>query len=576
MKLRKVTLTNFRSIQKASVDLNDVTALVGENNSGKSALLRALNLFFNYADEELALLAGKHQYTQSSQPRIELTFNDLPNDNELSVHANGANLILRLTYNNATKRRLLQVKPNREYQNIDIAFIDKIKKHINFVFVPPNRDPSKIMWAEETLLKELVEAFLDQATTNRDTYSPKFAEAANFLQRNALSKIAKKTKEFYSLQHNFEYEIKFKNALTFKDFLNGIQFLVNEKDNSYDLSDCGTGIQSLTIIALHRLLSNLRHKKVILGLEEPETNLHPQAQRELIHSIKSATGRDGLSQIICTTHSPVIIDQIKHEQVILFRKVSDERRGFRTDVSFIPSDFFDKNDLEDFKYYQFHQYRNSDFFYAKYVIIVESKNETEVLKLLAQKDGYDLDLYGISILNLEGVTNLKYPLHLLKELNIPSLVIVDKDYFVPYLNDELATSRDVTGFPKYRYAYKADNLIDELITNARDRANLLKMLKDNFSRALDTMEKHNILSMRYSLEIDLVSSDKGAELYYDKLEVPAAKRNKHELLVNRKRQIKKIENILHVVNSLPNKNLPNSYKRIKKVLAGIVREIENR
>lgn len=105
---------------------------------------------------------------------------------------------------------------------------------------------------------------------------------------------------------------------------------------------------------------------------------------------------------------------------------------------------------------------------------------------------------------------------------------------------------------------------------------MLKMLKDNFSRALDTMEKHNILSMRYSLEIDLVSSDKGAELYYDKLEVPAAKRNKHELLVNRKRQIKKIENILHVVNSLPNKNLPNSYKRIKKVLAGIVREIENR
>jgi len=42
---------------------------------------------------------------------------------------------------------------------------------------------------------------------------------------------------------------------------------------------------------------------------------------------------------------------------------------------------------------------------------------------------------------------------------------LDKDYFIPYANDKLAASRYSDGFPKYRYDYKADCLVEELIPN---------------------------------------------------------------------------------------------------------------
>ncbi len=82
MELHKIKLTNFRSIKKCTVVISKIKALVGENNSGKSALLRALNAFFNYEDEKEEFILGHHQYTANSLPRIELCFNKIKNKND--------------------------------------------------------------------------------------------------------------------------------------------------------------------------------------------------------------------------------------------------------------------------------------------------------------------------------------------------------------------------------------------------------------------------------------------------------------------------------------------------------------
>jgi putative ATP-dependent endonuclease of the OLD family len=50
MKLRKVSLQNFRCYQQTAVlDVDDMTVLVGRNDAGKSALLDGLNIFFGNA-----------------------------------------------------------------------------------------------------------------------------------------------------------------------------------------------------------------------------------------------------------------------------------------------------------------------------------------------------------------------------------------------------------------------------------------------------------------------------------------------------------------------------------------------
>lgn len=46
MHISKISVHNFRSINDAEMPVGKITALVGENNAGKSSLLRALNAFF--------------------------------------------------------------------------------------------------------------------------------------------------------------------------------------------------------------------------------------------------------------------------------------------------------------------------------------------------------------------------------------------------------------------------------------------------------------------------------------------------------------------------------------------------
>lgn len=46
-KIRRVTIRDFRSIVELTMDATDLTVIVGDNDCGKSNVLRALNLFFN-------------------------------------------------------------------------------------------------------------------------------------------------------------------------------------------------------------------------------------------------------------------------------------------------------------------------------------------------------------------------------------------------------------------------------------------------------------------------------------------------------------------------------------------------
>lgn len=45
--IRRIEITNFRSIQKIVIDSARLQIIVGNNDAGKSNILRALNLFFN-------------------------------------------------------------------------------------------------------------------------------------------------------------------------------------------------------------------------------------------------------------------------------------------------------------------------------------------------------------------------------------------------------------------------------------------------------------------------------------------------------------------------------------------------
>jgi predicted ATP-dependent endonuclease of OLD family len=78
MKMRRIRIRNFRSFGDTPVEfpVNDITAFVGPNNSGKSNVLRALEMFFDYSKPRIStdcFLNGELNRTIE----ITVTFGDL-------------------------------------------------------------------------------------------------------------------------------------------------------------------------------------------------------------------------------------------------------------------------------------------------------------------------------------------------------------------------------------------------------------------------------------------------------------------------------------------------------------------
>lgn len=566
MKISHLKISYFRSIKKAQFEVDDINAIVGANNTGKSAILRALNAFFNYSEERNSFIAGEHLYSKRAKSRIEITFVDLPKDRRFTKYTDGEKLTIELSFSKTNNKRELRYKKGRNYLALDRNLLGPIRRYIRYVFIPPNRDKTKFQWEEETLLKELVTSYLKQKSSKKDFFSRQFVEAAENLNARGLEKLTKDFSKNYILSDGIKLNIGFSKNLNYTDFLNNIYLSVEEKDSTFRLSHCGNGIQSLAIISLHLHLARLQNGKVIVGLEEPETNLHPQAQIELIRSLTVAMSDIG--QFLFTTHSPSLLDHIEHEKVIMVRKIDDPTRGFYTDISKLGKDFFARNDIEELQYNQFHRFRNSDFFYSKGIILVESTIDAQIVAEIAKKLNVDINLTGVSIIHLDGVSNIKYPIYLLKELKIPFWTILDKDFFIPYLNDELIPSRNTNGFPKYRYEYRQNTkaVVDFLIPKKDKREKLIKLFKTNHSQAMNLLEEFNIICMNYSIELDLLSSKKAQEFMYTQLRVGENNKNINELTENRYNQIKKAKHLIPVLRKLPVANLPNSYKKIKNVL----------
>jgi len=98
MKLTEIKIQNFRSFKDETIPLDDYTCLVGPNGSGKSAVLMALNVFFRNNDSTVTDVVNLtkedfHHENVQEPVRITLTFEDLPNEDDLSVSQEAKDLL---------------------------------------------------------------------------------------------------------------------------------------------------------------------------------------------------------------------------------------------------------------------------------------------------------------------------------------------------------------------------------------------------------------------------------------------------------------------------------------------------
>jgi putative ATP-dependent endonuclease of the OLD family len=244
------------------------------------------------------------------------------------------------------------------------------------------------------------------------------------------------------------------------NFFQALRLEASENGAPRALAEMGTGEQQVLAMAFAHAFARAFHGGIILVVEEPEAHLHPLAQQWLAQQLQDMC-RDGL-QIIITTHSAAFVDILNLDGIGVVRKHNGSTYVTqRTAQSLVdhclqtgaPAVRTTAENILPF-------YKSNATpailkgFFARVVVLVEGPTETLSLPTYFAKVGLDTAREGISIVGVQGKGNLAKWRRLFGLYGIPSYVIFDND-----------TSDDGAGM-KRRDALRAVGIADEDVANA--------------------------------------------------------------------------------------------------------------
>ncbi len=75
------------------------------------------------------------------------------------------------------------------------------------------------------------------------------------------------------------------------------------------------------LLAVLGLLKFTQEEESLFLLDEPDTHLNPNWSREYINLLREIMGEDNQSQILISSHDPVVLSELNQEQVVLLNRV---------------------------------------------------------------------------------------------------------------------------------------------------------------------------------------------------------------------------------------------------------------
>ena len=187
---------------------------------------------------------------------------------------------------------------------------------------------------------------------------------------------------------------------------------------------------------------------LVLAIEEPELYQHPSRQRHIANVLlKLADGAiPGVArstQVIYTTHSPLMVGLDRFDQIRVLRKdIHDSKTPKVTVVNKVDSEAVAnelwKADGEQGEKYTAETLRPrlqtimtpwmNEGFFADTVVLVEGEDDRTAILGVARHKGNDLDSMGIALIPCFGKNNLARPFAIFRQLGIPAYMVWDSDH----------------------------------------------------------------------------------------------------------------------------------------------------
>lgn len=455
--IKTVRVAGLRGLENIEVPLEKTTILTGMNNTGKTSFLRALQLalgnrqfvsqddFFihgnavskNIIVDLLIVPIGSdgEQSDSFSEGWEELFTVDRIRLDELSNATIPIRTIISFdAIKNSFKseQKILQTWPPLEQDGINWFDAGEGKK-TSFHF---DEMPFFYMDAQRDILEDtkLRTSYIGKMLSKIE-YSKNDIEAIesqiNSLNEKAvssspiLSNIKTALKELDTAMDTNSEGIEITPfTKKIRDLSKGLTIYYTDQQDSFSMEYHGMGTRSwsslLTLKAFISLLStNADSEKSVffpvLAIEEPESHLHPNAQKKLYGQLDAISG-----QKIISTHSPYIAAVAQLGQIRNLYKAETVSCGR------IKTETLDGEALRKIR----RQVINTrgEIFFSKVIVFCEGETEEQALPILAQKHfGKTPVEMGVDFIGVSGSRNYLPFLQFAEALNIPWLILSDAE-----------------------------------------------------------------------------------------------------------------------------------------------------
>jgi putative ATP-dependent endonuclease of OLD family len=433
MYLSRLEISNFRCFKHVVIPFSKgVTTIIGENNIGKTSVVRALGLLFSDGPWASRSLSDEDFYQEGSSRkevlpvvRIRATLAECQTDDEVSLtfqwltskpgkaqltyefrpgpKCPGADAIDLNTPLPLDKYQWVIYGGEKETDQFDFSAL----RQISLETLPALRDAETSLSRGRGRLSRLLSYFETPVSqrTLVGNHAAQLNEAVQgttpvqSVQREINAKVKSMSGPIYSQQASL-----MPNPIEYQSLLKSINLMVDPGCGfTLPLDQNGLGYNNLLYIAA--VLSNfdlaLRNRKValpIIAIEEPEAHLHPHLEKGLTSYLR---GQKDSAQVILTTHSTHISSGLDlGSLVILHRSRHREVSAFGVGQCFKADDRA-KRDLE--RYLDATRFL---LFFGRSLILVEGIAEALLLPPLmrAMDKEYDPNRLGISIVPVGGVS----------------------------------------------------------------------------------------------------------------------------------------------------------------------------
>lgn len=337
--VERFRVENLRGFRNAVLETTNRSCfLVGPNNAGKTSLLRILDWSINGADEALLtgvrslsdeearlLLPAAETAGRARRITIDVRISDLRVAR--GFRAKSGVVQLRLKVNQ--RRVTAHLGPPRRGEQVSsepkaLELLRLVRTSEEWLYIPNVRDTTAGAFPQQlrsVVLERLKSSMLPTAAGRPAERVRHVRNALDSLRERAEEELVDVVQAFSEESRHLFQRAELRLNFDHDDALGWLADAVALRlttgahdDRMVPVEEVGSGLQSLLVIGLLRGVA-VGGKRVRLLLEEPETFLHPSAQRELARSLLD---NDDL-WFIASTHSAAMIDEATVSDVVILR-----------------------------------------------------------------------------------------------------------------------------------------------------------------------------------------------------------------------------------------------------------------